>query len=49
MSFNFMAVDTICSDLEPPKIKSDTVSTHDGLKTEKKAPDDLNSIKIDLL
>ena len=28
MSFNFMAAVTICSDfLEPPKIKSDTVST----------------------
>ena len=27
MSFNFMAVITIGSDLEPPKIKSDTVST----------------------
>ena len=27
MSFNFMATITICSDLEPKKIKSDTVST----------------------
>ena len=27
MSFNFMAAVTICSDLEPRKIKSDTVST----------------------
>ena len=27
MSFNFMAAVTICSDLEPPKIKPDTVST----------------------
>ena len=26
-SFNFMAAITICSDLEPTKIKSDTVST----------------------
>ena len=26
MSFNFMAAITICSDLEPPKIKSETVS-----------------------
>jgi len=27
VSFNFTAAVTICSDFEPPKIKSDTVST----------------------
>ena len=51
MSFNFMAAVTICSDLEPQKIKSDTVSTvSPSISREVMGPDahDLRFLNVEL-